>query len=77
VPAAGAQQRELVGEVPVDGDPPDAGAVGDVGDRRRVRADRLMQLDRRVDDALPCLVLALRPRLEGVGPTHGTECIAI
>ena len=62
--AAGARQRRLVGEVTVDRDPPDAGALGDLADRRGVRADRLVQLDRGVDDPLPGLVLPLGAALQ-------------
>jgi len=50
--AAGARERQLVGEVAVDGDAADAGAFGDLRDRRRRRADRLVLFDRRFDDRL-------------------------
>jgi len=38
--------------VAVDGDAADAGAFGDLRDRRRRRADRLVLFDRRFDDRL-------------------------
>ena len=57
---AGEEQRLLVGEVPVDGGAGDPGASGDGGHRRAGRAEGAVELLRRVDDALPRALLALR-----------------
>src|SRR5207247_9173253 len=63
-PAAGARQRQLVWEVAVDRHPSDTRALGDVAERRRRGADRLVQLDRRLDDATTGLMLLLGTALQ-------------
>ena len=76
--AAGACERQLVGEVAIDGYSSDAGAVGDLADRCCVGADRLVQLDRRLDDSLPRLVLAFGTAFERVRASHDnddTDCL--
>jgi hypothetical protein len=56
--------------VPVDGEALNARPLGDRADGRAHRAQLTMQVDRRVDDALPRLGLAERPLLELVSPRH-------
>src|SRR5439155_2809817 len=76
--ATGACARQLVGEMAVDRHPADAGAFGDLTDRRCSRADRLVQLDCGLDDALPGLVLTFGTSLERVRARHkddGTRCL--
>ena len=64
VAAARAEEGLLVREVAIHRDPADAGALGDLADRRLRGADRLVELDRRFDDPLPGLVLLLRATLQ-------------
>src|SRR5437667_4349062 len=73
LPAAGARECRLVGEVTVDGHPPDLRALGDLTHRRGLRSDRLVQLDRGLDDPLPGLVLALGAALELIGAAHSSN----
>ena len=68
--AAGARERELVGEVAVDGHASHPGALRDLGHRSGRGADRLVQLDCRLDDSLSRLVLSLGAALELVGAGH-------
>jgi hypothetical protein len=68
--AAGACQRQLVGEVAVDGHSADSGALGDLADRRRGGPDRLVKLDRRIDDPLLGFVLEHSPTLQLVRTGH-------
>src|SRR5207247_2186826 len=79
VSAAGAGERRLVGEVAVDGHPPDLCALGDLAEGGGLRPDRLVQLDRGLDDPLAGLVLALGTALELIGAAHSSDdtcCIA-
>ena len=73
VAAAGAREGRLVGEVAVHGDSTDPRALGDLADRRPGGADRLVQLDRRLDDPLPSLVLAHGATLQLVGARHAND----
>src|SRR5207248_7170019 len=68
--AAGAGERRLVGEVAVDGHPSYLRALGDLAHGRGGRPDRLVQLDRGLDDPLPGLVLARGAALELIGAAH-------
>ena len=68
--AAGAGECCLVGEVAIDGDPADPGALGDLADRRPGGADRLVQPDRGLDYPLPRLVLALGATLQLIRASH-------
>src|SRR5438094_8641486 len=68
--AARASEARLVGKVAVDGHPSYLGALGDLAHRCRRRPDRLVQLDRGVDDPLPGLVLALGATLQLIRPAH-------
>ncbi len=68
--AARARERRLIREVAVDGHSSDLGALGDLTHRRGLRSDRLVQLDRGLDDPLPSLVLALSAALELIGAAH-------
>ena len=75
--AAGAEERAIVGEVPVHGEPLDAGALRDRADRRAQGAELAVEIDGRIDDALPRLRLAERPLLELVFPRHRDSVNAI
>src|SRR5439155_21860389 len=68
--AARAGEARLVGKVAVDGHPSYLAALGDLARRCRRRPDRLVQLDRGLDDPLPGLVLALGATLELIAPAH-------
>ena len=57
--AAGARQLVLIGEVAVDRDPADPRTLGDFGEGGGRGADRLVQLDRGLDDAPTGLLLEL------------------
>src|SRR5207253_8905231 len=76
--ATGPGGRRLVGGMAVGRHPADAGAFGDLTARRCSRADRLVRLDRGLDDALPGLVLTFGTSLERVRARHkddGTRCL--
>src|SRR5439155_21932766 len=73
LPAAGARECRLVGEVAVDGHPPDLRALGDLAHRRGLRSDRLVQLDRGLDDPLAGLILVLGAALELIGAAHSSD----
>jgi hypothetical protein len=66
VELASLKQARLVGEVPVEGHSRDPGLRSDGGIGRVGRPDRRVQIDRRTDDLLPRLVLALCPPLQPV-----------
>ena len=68
--AAGTDERQLVGEVTVDGDPPHPCALGDLADGRGRRAERLVQLDCGLDDSLAGLFLAFGAPPELVRTGH-------
>ena len=68
--AACARERELVGEVTVNCHASDPGALRDLGHGSGRGADRLVELNRGLDDPLPCLVLLLGTALELVRTGH-------
>jgi hypothetical protein len=68
--AAGAKQRAIVGEVPVNCHLANFCTVGNIADRRCGNPFRLMQFDRRIDDFLPCLFLALGTLSQSVSAFH-------
>ncbi len=68
--AARARERRLIREVAIDGHPSYLGALGDLAHCRGRWSDRLVQLDRGLDDPLPGLVLALSAALELIGAAH-------
>src|SRR5581483_6896649 len=72
---AGEAHLALVAEVPVERVPLDAGEGGDVAERRPRRALRPVQLDRRLDDAAPRLLLALGALLQLVLPCHRNKLL--
>src|SRR5438094_553338 len=71
--AARAGEGRFVGEVAVDGDPSYLGALGDLAHCCRRRPDRLVQLDRGLDDPLPGLVLVLGATLELIRAAHPND----
>ena len=73
VAAAGVEQRRLVRKMTVHRYPSHSGALGDLADRRPGSADRLVELDRGVDDPLPGLVLALGATLQLVLAGHDQD----
>jgi len=68
--AACASERRLVAEVAVHGHSADPGTLRDVAHRRPGGTERLVQRDRRVNNAAPSLGLAFSPALEAVGAGH-------
>ena len=64
---AGREQRRLVGEVAVDGRAAHAGVLGQRAHRRARRAERPVQRDRALGDALPRVLLELGAALHPVG----------
>ena len=68
VRGARAEQRVVVGEVPVDGQPGYPGLLRDGGDGGRGRPDAAVQGDGGLHDALPRLVHLLGPAAHPVWP---------
>ncbi len=68
---AGGEDLAFVGEMAVDRQPLDAGALGDRLDARLRRADLAVQGVDRLDDAPAGLRLLLGPSRLGVGPPPG------
>src|SRR5207302_918189 len=69
--AAGAGKRRLVREVAVDRHPSYLSTLGDLAHRGGGRPDRLVQLDRGLDDPLPGLALIKHLAPQGAGsPLH-------
>jgi hypothetical protein len=65
------QEAALVGKVRIEGVPLHAGALRHHAERRRCRPDAAVQINRRLDDALPRLSLLLGAFFQGVSPGHG------
>ena len=70
VAAAGAAEGDLVGEVALDGNPSYAGASRDIADRGGSWPERLVELDRGLDDPLAGALLVFGAALELVAATH-------
>lgn len=68
--AAGPNERQLVRKVAIDGYPTDPSALSDLAHGRCRRAYGLVELDRRLDDALTSFVLTLGSVLESVLAGH-------